>query len=110
MRECKLCDSTENVDEHHTSYEPERTVFLCRSYHKTVHGAEDHPLHPDDEPDGSTIKLTEETKAVLDQENKDGETFSETVARLLGETSGTVWTEDEIREIAESVVREHARR
>jgi len=60
--------------------------------------------------EATTIKLEPEVKDALDRENLDGETFSETVARLLGETSGTVWTEEEIREIAESVVREHARR
>lgn len=60
--------------------------------------------------EGTTIYLEPAVKEALDQENLDGETFSETVARLLGETKGTVWTEEEIREIAENVVREHARR
>lgn len=52
----------------------------------------------------TTIKLSTETKEALDDENLSGETYDETVARLLGETRGSVWTEEEIRDIARSEV------
>jgi predicted transcriptional regulator len=55
--------------------------------------------------DATTIKLSSDTKAALDKENLDGETFDETVARLLGETDGKTWTDDEIREIVREEIR-----
>jgi hypothetical protein len=58
----------------------------------------------------TTIKLDPEVKDALDRENLDGETFSETVARLLGETSGTTWTEEEIRQIAIRAVEDERRK
>lgn len=59
--------------------------------------------------DATTIKLNPDTKQALEAENLDGETFDETVARLLGATSGSTWTEKEIREIATQAAEETIR-
>ena len=57
----------------------------------------------------TTIKLSDETKDLLDQENTDNETYDATVKRLLGETHGTTWTREEIRQIAIEAVQEQSR-
>jgi len=48
----------------------------------------------------TTIKLSEETKQALNAEQLDGETFDDTVSRLLGNAKGRAWTEKEIYEVA----------
>lgn len=59
----------------------------------------------------TTIKLSEETKQALNAEQLDGETFDDTVSRLLGNAKGRAWTEEEIYEIAtraaQDEIREH---
>lgn len=45
---CELCGSEQNIDQHHTNYERDETVPLCRSCHKSVHCKPDHELYPDD--------------------------------------------------------------
>jgi len=57
----------------------------------------------------TTIKLDAEVKAALDAENMEGETYSETVARLLGHSDGKAWTKAEIREIATQAFSEQLR-
>lgn len=37
---CKDCGKEENLQEHHTSYEPEVTVILCKECHGKRHGTE----------------------------------------------------------------------
>jgi hypothetical protein len=34
---CRLCNSTERIEEHHTSYFPEKTTHLCHNCHQKVH-------------------------------------------------------------------------
>ena len=34
---CEICGATENIQEHHISYEPEIKQFLCVDCHKVVH-------------------------------------------------------------------------
>lgn len=34
---CELCGSTDLIEEHHTSYFPEKTMSLCASCHNRVH-------------------------------------------------------------------------
>lgn len=50
--------------------------------------------------DATTIKLSRKTKAALEEEQLDGETFDDTVSRLVGASNGTMWTEEEIRGMA----------
>ena len=35
---CKTCGSQKNLVEHHASYFPEITIWLCRSCHGKIHG------------------------------------------------------------------------
>jgi len=85
MSECELCSATANIDEHHISYEPEKTILLCRSCHQEVHGAESHPLQPDDRPAKTTIGISEGTKKALQEERRPNESsYDQTIARLLG--------------------------
>jgi len=61
--------------------------------------------------DGTTIRLSDDTKQLLDKENKEGESRDETVRRLLGAAEGQLWTDQEIRDIVrdemETVARQH---
>lgn len=59
--------------------------------------------------DATTIKLEVDVKAALDRENLDRETYSETVARLLGQSNGKVWTEDEIEAVVTRLIKEYDR-
>jgi len=47
----------------------------------------------------TTVRLSSETKELLDQCKLDGETYNEALGRLLTE-NGILWTEQEVREIA----------
>jgi len=41
--ECELCgDAAEWLDDHHISYDPERTVRVCRSCHSDIHHTNKH--------------------------------------------------------------------
>ena len=37
MKVCEICGSTDNLQLHHVSYEPEITQVLCVNCHKEVH-------------------------------------------------------------------------
>lgn len=58
----------------------------------------------------TTIKLSDETKAALEDEQAPNETFDETVARLLGRSAGKTWTREEIKQLAIEAVEEQTRR
>lgn len=49
--------------------------------------------------DVTTIKLSKDTKQLLDQAQIENETYDDTVRRLLGDTKGKAWTEQEIRSL-----------
>lgn len=34
---CEVCDRTHGLEEHHTSYSPERTMTVCSSCHRKIH-------------------------------------------------------------------------
>jgi len=57
----------------------------------------------------TTIQLTKPTKEKLDDAQLPGETYEQTVLRLLGDTQGQAWTKQEIREIVESVLHDELR-
>lgn len=38
VEKCEMCGTTENIQEHHISYEPEIKQFLCVDCHKKIHG------------------------------------------------------------------------
>lgn len=59
--------------------------------------------------DATTIKLSQEAKQLLDDENLETETYEDTVRRLLGDTRGKVWTKKEIEEIAVQAVEREMR-
>jgi len=54
----------------------------------------------------TTIKLSERTKTELDNENRDKETYNDTVQRLLDMDRGKIATKAETREIAREIVRQ----
>jgi hypothetical protein len=44
LSQCEICDSyTEDVEDNHISYTPERTVTLCYDCHAEVHNTDKHP-------------------------------------------------------------------
>jgi hypothetical protein len=84
--ECLLCESTENVDAHHVSYEPEKKIPACRSCHQEIHKAEEHPLKPDGAADNTTIQIARDTKEVLDQMKIiEAESYDSLISRLIRE-------------------------
>lgn len=48
----------------------------------------------------TTIGVSEEVKALIDDEKQPDESYNGTLKRLVGEQEGTVWTEQEIRDLA----------
>ena len=50
---CEICGTTENIQEHHISYEPEIKQFLCVTCHQKKHG------HGVGKAKGWTTKLSE---------------------------------------------------
>jgi len=54
--------------------------------------------------DATTIKLSRDTKALLEDKQIDGETFNQTVRRLAGDTTGKAWTEQEIRDLIQQEI------
>lgn len=56
--------------------------------------------------DGTTIRISRDTKALLEEQQKPGETFNETVRRLCGQSKGEYVTQAEVREIAREEARE----
>jgi len=56
--------------------------------------------------DGTTIRLSAETKALLEEQQEPGETFNETVRRLCGASSGEYPTHEEVREIVNEQIAE----
>lgn len=59
--------------------------------------------------DTTTIKLSLETKDALEDAQIDGETFDDTVSRLLGNAKGRTWTEEEIYQIATRAAQDEIR-
>jgi len=53
----------------------------------------------------TTVRLSSETKEMLDQCKLDGETYNEALRRLLSE-NGILWTEQEVREVARAEARD----
>lgn len=112
MSECIECGSRENIDKHHTSYEPEETVMLCRSCHQSVHGADEHPLKPTDSREKTSIQLPESTRDRLKEERLPHESnYGDTLRRLLNDgTGGQLWTEREIEDMIERKIERQTRR
>lgn len=87
MSDCTLCDSTSNIDNHHTSYEPEETVMLCRSCHQEVHKADSHELKPEDDSGTTTIEINTGQRRLLDEiKNHERETYKSVINRLIEES------------------------
>lgn len=55
---CRSCGSTENIHEHHITYDPERTVYLCQNCHIEAHKDRSHEFHPEQEKPGKTLNQT----------------------------------------------------
>jgi hypothetical protein len=109
MSECYECGSETALEEHHTSYDPERTVMLCRTCHRQVHGNGDHRLEPDDQPPKTTIQVSQETRERLEfRKVSDGESCDNVIERLLDDNGG-VFTKSEIEEIARRVASDEIR-
>lgn len=48
----------------------------------------------------TTIAVSDRVKALIDDEKLEGETYNATLLRLLDAQEGSVWTEQEIEDIA----------
>lgn len=108
MTECIECGSVENLDEHHTSYEPEKTVILCRACHQSVHGADSHRLKPSDDSKDTTIMINRSVKRQIESlKVHNNESFNDALERILDGADVTESTVDEvaIREIVRDEVK-----
>lgn len=38
---CEICEAREKRIEHHISYEPEKTILICKSCHNKIHTNDD---------------------------------------------------------------------
>lgn len=52
----------------------------------------------------TTIRLSEDTKSILDEHKQDNESYNDVVRRLAGNPDGQLWTEAEIV----ALIEEHA--
>ena len=68
---CEICGATENIQEHHISYEPEIKQFLCVDCHKAVHN------HGVGKAPGWTTKLFELLRSDAKMLFKEGATNKE---------------------------------
>ena len=90
MTTCVECGSSNNIDQHHVSYEPEELVPLCRSCHGKVHHDPEHELHPDDRPSNTVIEITTEQKKELDEMKlAPRESYKSVLDRLLNGDTDT---------------------
>lgn len=44
IKKCKICGKEEDLVEHHISYEPEQTIWVCDDCHRRIHFLKEHPL------------------------------------------------------------------
>jgi len=54
----------------------------------------------------TTIRLTDDTRDLLDEEKVGNESFDDTVRRLLGESDGQLWTEQDIKNMVDARISE----
>lgn len=59
--------------------------------------------------DATTIKLSTDTKQLLDEAQIQNETYNDTVRRLLGDTEGKAWTEQEITDLIQREIEKQRR-
>jgi len=83
MSKCELCGATKSLVKHHRSYEPEVLQILCRACHRRVHGSTHVPAPPDDWQ--TTVVISKETRNVLKELGRKGETYDDVVRRLIKE-------------------------
>ena len=51
MENCSLCGYEENIEEHHLSYDEDRTMMVCKKCHEDIHHTNKYPeLKPIDYP------------------------------------------------------------
>lgn len=46
MSVCEICGATDNLERHHTSYEPKVIIILCRNCHRKEHKKPNAPKRP----------------------------------------------------------------
>jgi len=117
MTDCAECGSSDYVEQHHTSYDPENTVPLCRSCHQQVHADESHRLHPDDSGRTTTIQITMRQKEKLDNIKISGSlSYADVISNLISEheSSGASETlsdgeKEEVREIVLEEIKDKVR-
>ena len=103
MTGCEICGSEKRIDQHHTSYENDETVPLCRSCHQNVHNDPSSEYHPEDAPETTTVEVSREIKDDLDSlKIVDSESYKGVVGRLLE-------NHDEKAEVDEARARDIAR-
>ena len=96
MAECVVCGASDDLVDHHVSYDPPETVPVCRSCHTRIHKDESFrpgltPGHVPEvrrfprEREGTTVQLGDDVYDRLTDYADKGETYSEAVGRLLNE-------------------------
>jgi len=89
MSECVECGATEQIHQHHITYEPEKTVPLCASCHRKVHHDESHDLYPEQDylnhidTEGTHIRVSDDTWQELNSLKEPGDTFNDVIQREL---------------------------
>lgn len=88
MSECVECGSDEDLVVHHTQYDPEHTVEVCRKCHAKIHNNESHPLYPVDEsPYGATLRVDDDTADELHDLKERGDSYDDVIQRLLNKNA-----------------------
>ena len=88
MSDCVECDSGDELIQHHTSYERDETVTVCRACHMVIHATPGHELYPEDEPDETSIKASGALADELFDRKRRGESYEDVIWRLMEEDDG----------------------
>lgn len=84
--QCIECGSSQKETvQHHVSYADDETVPVCLSCHQQIHADKDHPLFPEDEPDLTTVGLTDELADELHSRKSRGDSYEDVIWRLIEE-------------------------
>lgn len=81
---CQLCNQDKKLDKHHTSYEHNITIQVCRSCHKKIHCNKIKKYFPQDSSKTCVIMLRQKVKERLDSVKvHPRETYEDVIIRLL---------------------------
>lgn len=85
MSSCVNCGAEGNTDDHHTNYENDETVPVCRGCHIRIHNNPSHELYPEDPLPGRTLNVTFSDDDFRKLKNRKGDrTWPEAITEEFG--------------------------